>query len=565
MDLNRFEINVGQVNHHVPISWELTLQNTSAMPVEFLIYEVGKQDDSPSWLQLSQDEGVLENHLDTCTITLTFLTDIIKTHSTYLIIENKNNSGDMKIIRVNMEVVLSGKSAAKKLFNVLVDGSPIEQNNLLDLGEVFVGHMIRHRSIEIVNVSDVELEFHLTSNMSAESTTELHFSLSLTSLKSFHTLRVDPFGRTRVYVMYKPNYNKRGGFRSNSCPSSFVDEFQLYVKCRLVKDYQEVIILRAKCLPPQIDVPITDVLFIAKDTSHDSDATIEPESASITVSNLFDDPLLYIVRKDFCIYFTVETPPKCIIMGKEKHTITIKPNIARIFSSDDIFQQGKYIEEHLTIYNRKNMKEKWWISIRFTTGYLRQFFTAPGPKNAFTFSTLEESISLLLRQFKVLCDSTLNQIYSMMETSSNDSTKALKIRSISKMLKKSPFNTLYFDLRYLTDELVFYGLKGKAGQAFFDLAKLLYSILFSHKIFEMTKMIEEESGIRAVENVNATSEIMQEQNDFDDFSVPTGPNRVPLMLQKWGGQLSYFLSYFPDKKEELKVLWDINDALLSKH
>jgi len=196
---------------------------------------------------------------------------------------------------------------------------------------------------------------------------------------------------------------------------------------------------------------------------------------------------------------------------------------------------------------------------------LRQFFTAPGPKNAFTFSTLEESISLLLRQFKVLCDSTLNQIYSMMETSSNDSTKALKIRSISKMLKKSPFNTLYFDLRYLTDELVFYGLKGKAGQAFFDLAKLLYSILFSHKIFEMTKMIEEESGIRAVENVNATSEIMQEQNDFDDFSVPTGPNRVPLMLQKWGGQLSYFLSYFPDKKEELKVLWDINDALLSKH
>jgi hypothetical protein len=40
---------------------------------------------------------------------------------------------------------------------------------------------------------------------------------------------------------------------------------------------------------------------------------------------------------------------------------------------------------------------------------------------------------------------------------------------------------------------------------------------------------------------------------------------VPLMLQKWGGQLSYFLSYFPDKKEELKVLWDINDALFSKH
>lgn len=558
-DTNRFEINVGQVNQNELVTWELTLQNNSPLPVEYCVYEVGRQNDTPSWLHLSNSEGTLSNHLDSQSITVTFMTETIKTHSTYLIIENKNNPEDMKTIRVNMEVVLSGRSAAKKLFNVLVDGSPIDQNNILDLGEVFVGHMVKHRSIDIVNVSDVELEFHLTSNVQPDSSAELHFSLSLTSLKSFHTLRVDPYGKTKVYILYKPNYNTKDSTYSGAITSDtpcFIDEQQLFIKCRLVKDYQEVVTLRAKCSPPQINIPSTDLLFVAKDTSSD----IEPESEQIVIENCFDEPLLYTIRSDFCIYFNVEIPNKCLIGENEKHYITIRPNIAKIFSSDDVFQQGKYIEEHLTIYNRKNMKEKWWVSIRFARGYLRQFFTAPGPRNAFAFSSLEERISLLLRQFKMLCDTNLEQVQDQMRSSSrNGPARSLeRVGLVSKMFKKKQFNLLYFDLRYLTDELVFYGLKGKAGQAFFDLAKLLYSVLFSHRIFTLSALNEEEEEQNVHTEPNPS---ILSGSPFDDLSPTTRNTRIPSILQKWRGQLTYFLSYFPDRKEELKVLLVVNESL----
>ena len=51
---------------------------------------------------------------------------------------------------------------------------------------------------------------------------------------------------------------------------------------------------------------------------------------------------------------------------------------------------------------------------------------------------------------------------------------------ISRALGSIP--DLYFEFRWLTDELVYYGLRGKRG-SYFDMAKLMYYSIFSSWIF----------------------------------------------------------------------------------
>jgi hypothetical protein len=48
-------------------------------------------------------------------------------------------------------------------------------------------------------------------------------------------------------------------------------------------------------------------------------------------------------------------------------------------------------------------------------------------------------------------------------------------------------NNLFFDLIFITDELTYYCLKNKAGIPYFDLAYLIYSVLFKDIFFKKFK------------------------------------------------------------------------------
>jgi hypothetical protein len=461
--------------------------NPGSRPIDFELTSMDPDLDS-KWLQWSSSEGVIAAN-SSQTVTLTFLTAKPQTYSTYLLISNSENPEDMKTIRVNMEVVLSGKREAKKAFGVLVDGKSGTDTttSVLDMGEVFIGQMVRHHYLEIQNLSSTPLEFQVTSNVPVTheedelNATELHFSLSITSLKSFHSLRVEAQSSAKVYVLYKPN--KYGG------QINYDDQIELYVKCRLVKDFQQIVQLCATCLRPQMLLSNSYILF------SNNNNVIEPNQMDIAISNLSDtEDLNYVVRSDFCVFFDVEVNGDdyegSSIPARMSQKLTVIPNLALI--NDPQHANKKYIEEHFTIYNKKNMKEKSWVTLQFTRGYLRQFYTAPGPKSAYAFTTLEDSIVRLLRQFKML---------------------------------DAPLDKLYFDLRYLTDELVFYGLKGSVGQYFFDLAKLLYRVLVGNKSF---------TNVLAQQNTN--------------------------LLKQFVGQLTHFLSYFPER-EELSSLWELHNSL----
>lgn len=605
---NRYEIHIGQqnLNSSEPVEWDLIIQNNNPTPISYRFHTIEKIE----WLSLSQLHGTISSQHDTHHITLSFTTDDLRAYSTYLILENCTNPSDVKIIRVQMEAVLSGAQHGRQLFAVHVDGLSDDSGvPTLDLREVFFGSMVRHRYIDVVNLSDFPLEFRLTSEPGSakekHSHSELHFSLSPTSLKSFHTLRVDKRGTCRVYVLYKPHRPKQIKQPLSTAPA-LVDEIDLYIKCRLVKDYQQVVKLRAKCIPPRMKISTSDLLFIA-----DRKTMVEPSSVNITIQNLCKEPLHYRVRDDYCVFFEITAPRKCHIAGRSSHTITVKPLLPQLLQPEAM--QQKYIEEHFTIYNRYNLKEKWWVTMRFTRGYLKQFYTAPGPKSAFTFNSLEDNIVRLLSEFNALTaassgtnlteqreiihrsisissiddmnpvttsefkgdESSVRTDDGYHDDSSGDSSSGentpqwhVEAHRLIAMFRKQPFTKLYFDLHYITDELVFYGLKDKSvGQSFFDLAQLLYSALLEHDVFrvlfsyEQELLAEEQRKEQADDNDN-NSNNSSSTGDVHRHSLAT----VRSITKKWAGQLSYYLSFFPDQSQKsLPSLRHLHQKILFRH
>lgn len=579
-DQNRFEINIGQQSFKSskPVKWDLSLENpNTSTPVSYAIKTISQE--SGGWLKLSQNEGTLLN--DTHIITLNFSTSELGVFSTYLLVENLHNAKDMSIIRVHMEVVLSGKESGEKFFTVLVDDLPIAQNPVLDMGEVFMGSMVRHRYIDICNLTqDKALEFQiqlnhlpdgsslplLSQSVSTPSSTsnnggisqqllhqqqqqhspvqqqlvgmdsitvikEMYLSLSFTSFKGFHSLTIEPQTSARVFVLYKPLQlsHQSPASGDNSLVQHYKDDAELYVRCRLVKDYQQVVKVRAQCLLPQMSISSSELNFIGEVADKDK---YQPKSAELTIKNLMEEPLKYEVRSDFCLCFSVITPKKCIISGKNTHTLTVLPVMSQIQKTSD-WLHNKSVEEHFTIYNRKNLREKWWIMVRFTLSSLSlQIFPTPGTKSGVIFSSLEERILLFLSEFSSQVDRNVSFFMRNKEEEQQPQRPEDMEGELLAIFQKRSFLRLYFDLHYLTDELVFYALKGKVGQTFFDLAKLLYCALLNHRIFGLI-------------------------SSNGDKPIP----QIPQLIKQWGGQLTHFLSYFPHRRE-VKMLAELHEKVV---
>jgi hypothetical protein len=124
---------------------------------------------------------------------------------------------------------------------------------------------------------------------------------------------------------------------------------------------------------------------------------IQPSSQAITITNLYSRPLNYTLCND-TRFFTIDTSSDGFISKRGKSiTVIVKPNIPAILQHKHLILRDKYIEEHLTLYNRDQLNEKYLISLRFSTGALRFFYLAPGTKTGFAFSRLEECIIKFLQ------------------------------------------------------------------------------------------------------------------------------------------------------------------------
>jgi hypothetical protein len=167
---------------------------------------------------------------------------------------------------------------------------------VLQLGEVVFGNLYHTRSLMLANKAHIPWSFILSSNAAqvagGTGRDELKFSLSSTSLKQFNMVKVDASSRLPIYLHFHPvprpdEISQRSGNCIGKNSSSAVTnagngsndpimvadnlnrknhgkmvwerELEIYVTCRLVKDFQRTIFLQARCRFKQLDIHVNSV------------------------------------------------------------------------------------------------------------------------------------------------------------------------------------------------------------------------------------------------------------------------------------------------------------------
>lgn len=108
------------------------------------------------------------------------------------------------------------------------------------------------------------------------------------------------------------------------------------------------------------------------------------------------------------------------------------------------------------------------------------------------------------------------------------------------------YRALYFDFYYITDELVWYGVRGNAVRHSLMLADLAYGVVFNHEVFRVF--------------------LTPAANSTSDASSPldgsgSGNLAFPRLLLPWIRQLGHFLSFFPENQETTLPLRQLYDQL----
>lgn len=116
----------------------------------------------------------------------------------------------------------------------------------------------------------------------------------------------------------------------------------------------------------------------------------------------------------------------------------------------------------------------------------------------------------------------------------SEGISALKDRDDLRQLLQS-YRALYFDFYYITDELVWYGVRRSTVRHSLMLADLAYGLVFNHDVFHTFTVAR------------------------DGETVDTG--QFPRLLLPWIHQLGHFLSFFPENQEATRPLRQLHDQL----
>ncbi|ORX51768.1 hypothetical protein BCR36DRAFT_582810 [Piromyces finnis] len=627
------------------ISKKITLENISFEQVSYKISTVCDHLDK-SWIILSRYEGVLDFprtssggpasglngnssiRRESHSITININSAVRGVYSTYIIIRNLYNPLDFKIIKVYVEIVakhnlqrvINPSSATSSLqmfqnnqpltlettnlalvqsnrvFDVYLNGMDAESTSF-QLDNLFYGRESTARSLVIFNRENVPLEFTIKSNLSQNNSFEVIFSLSRTSVKLYSVLTIQPLSSVRVYIRFRPDLPEDAPVKKSltleESNLAVKEEAEIYINCRLVKDYQLTIPLKATIRMPQIDIPIKEFTFKGKIFKKEANsspinsgksnanasygfidgmvATTAPAlqqnkneeetwnvnmkpvtSNIITVHNLFVDDLEFIVMND-SIYFDVEivsindstsntsmNTSMSSLFSKESLTFSVNrdkdkelqaeedsqdlihdltrvvdsssnaktngnktstnnqtivyvipgggvcnlkiiPRIDSIMRDINSIRRDKYLQEHLTIYNKKRPTEKVWIVLKMSFGNIIDFQSSSVQKSA--YNVLECRIIRLLRE-----------IDRYIEVSKSST---LKDHSNSNNAMVNTSN-LYFKYHYLVDQLIYYGTREHSGDESFRLAILLFSSLFFYPTFGESLIVNNSKWINSL-------------------------------------------------------------------
>ncbi|KAI1312273.1 hypothetical protein EDD11_002992 [Mortierella claussenii] len=426
----RYELDLGQQDMgSANVLRKLVLENTTYDRVSYRIRTISALD--KNWLKISRHDGTLEPPADenlssgsssVHTITLSFATNLRNVFSTYLLVENVDNPADTKTVRVTMEVVArqnlrraaKGNESNNRVFDVFVNGIDYKNSSSIDMKNLYYGSEYTARSMVVYNRESVPMEFTFKSNLLPTDSTEILFSTSRTSAKLFKTLTVPSENHVRVYIRFFPRPSAAIQAALDNGEYRDPDEMELktveiYINCRLVKDYQQVVVLTAECYLPALRVNWQDsVSFVARLTRESSDSTentdewkllFKEDYRILGVSNLLDIPLEYEIVND-TMYFNLEYPePDKIVDGLQRHEIRVVPNIKALLRNAENFRREKYVQENITIYNRNRPLENYWVPLRLSFGNVSNFQLSSGYKSSYAFGMIEQHVVNFLSDF----------------------------------------------------------------------------------------------------------------------------------------------------------------------
>ncbi|KAG0014000.1 hypothetical protein BGZ81_000714, partial [Podila clonocystis] len=429
----RFELDLGQQDMgSANVLRKLILENPGYDRVSYRIKTISALD--KNWIKISRLDGTLEPPSDDDstssgsssmnTISLSFSTNVRNVFSTYLLIENVDNPADTKTVRITMEVVarqnlrrLTGKGndANNRVFDVFVNGIDYKNSSSIDMKNLYYGSEYTARSMVVYNRESVPMEFTFKSNLSPSDSTEILFSTSRTSAKLFKTLTVPSENHVRVYIRFFPRPSATIQAALDNGENRDPDEMELktveiYINCRLVKDYQQVVLLKAECYLPAVRVDWQDsVSFVGRlcrvsgssesNNNEEWKILFKEDFRMLGVSNLLDIPLEYEIVND-TMYFNLEYPePDRVIEGQQQHLIRIVPNVKALLRNADNFRREKYVQENITIYNRNRPLENYWIPLRLSFGNVSNFQLSSGYKSSYAFGMIEQHVVNFLSDF----------------------------------------------------------------------------------------------------------------------------------------------------------------------
>eukprot|EP01133_Synstelium_polycarpum_P011912 gene11912-13878_t len=513
---NCFEINLNQQEFASgSVQWELTLENVSgSSSLEYHMFTSKTSDEQ--WFQMSRNAGRIEPH-GRHNITLTFATKRMDMHSAYLIVENRNNPGDQKTIHITMDVVARQNTH----FTVWVDGRQNAQP-VIDLGDVFYNATYTDRSFIVSNTSSMPLDFMITTSLLPVDTTEVCFSLSRSYLRSFNSLYVDANSSVKVFIFLHPS----------APPSEPVGDIvtQKEIKILTVKEMKLKKSFEANT--PLLSASTSTSIKSSSGASSGNsgnggpsasgkkvDIDFHNESRDIVLYNNFGSStsLNYVVRSK-ASFFIIDCAEEGSIDGDSSTVISIQPNIPVILENASLLLKEKYLEEHIIIYNKSRLSEKYIVSLRITIGNLTAFSSSSGLKGGYHYRNLENLITRFTRKFKKFWFRVMQQAGSIALPSSSeaeaislasteDTPKSIeKLKELIEMgCKNDRYPILEFELHHITNELILFGLK------------------------------------KQINELKSTS-----------------------MLQSCIHSLGEFLSYFPEKREDLAELRSLQDLFSKK-
>lgn len=176
----------------------------------------------------------------------------------------------------------------------------------IDFGHVSFDSFYVTRSIIICNRENESLDLSLSSNLDKDDESELIFSLSRSGVKLFSSLRIDGGDYCQVFI--------RVIFKSSASAEQRMSEpknFEIYVNCRLVKDYQKVIPIKALCSPNQMSISPVNFLFTYPHKAPKNDNMLhlnqlDCKNDIFTVTNEYQEPLSILPLRNIQIQTLVD-------------------------------------------------------------------------------------------------------------------------------------------------------------------------------------------------------------------------------------------------------------------